>query len=64
MSGDRQVDPDFLDEMIAKRSERSASFPALLDAALKKRDSAGAGEHADPQVDRYGFGQSGRSSSA
>lgn len=29
---------DFLDEMIAKRTERSAEFPALLDAARRRRE--------------------------
>lgn len=35
----RQVaKPDFLDEMISKRTERNPQFPELLDAARRRRE--------------------------
>ncbi|MGZ4197260.1 MAG: helix-turn-helix domain-containing protein [Solirubrobacteraceae bacterium] len=32
------AEPDFLDEMIAKRTERNPQFPELLDAARRRRE--------------------------
>jgi predicted transcriptional regulator len=31
-------EPDFLDRMIAKRTERNADFPKLLDSATRRRE--------------------------
>lgn len=51
MSAEHRTNPDFLDEMIAKRSARSSAFPDLLDAALQKRGAAPLREHAREQDD-------------
>jgi len=32
------AEPDFLDEMIAKRTKRNPEFPKLLDAARRRRE--------------------------